>query len=82
VHRVHGYRDCAADPLDQLQICQRRDEISVGARVGVSLPALDRLLDQRIVVRICLYLEEQVRARIDEEAYANAIRRKDRMDLL
>ena len=57
--------------FDLLRIGQPRDEEAAGAGIGEGLSALDRLVDQRIVVG--LGLQEQVGAGVDEEVVADRL---------
>ena len=76
--QVQRERHFLDDPLDLLRIGEAGDEETAGAGVGESLPALDRLVDQRRVMR--LRLEVQVGAGVDEKMVAD--RAADRFDAL
>src|SRR5215207_156171 len=76
--QVQRERHFLDDPLDLLRIGEAGDEETAGASVGEGLPALDRLVDQRRVMR--LRLEVQVGAGVDEKMVADGA--ADRFDAL
>ena len=67
--QVQRQRHFLDDPLDLPQIGEAGDEEPAGAGVGEGLPALDRFVDQRRVMR--LRLDVQVCAGVDEKLVAD-----------
>ena len=75
---VERQRNLPDDPLDLAGIGQAGDEEAARSGVRERLPALDHLIDQRVVIG--LRLEEEIGPGVDEESVAD--RRSDRRDPL
>ena len=76
--QVQRQRHFLDDPLDLPRVGEAGDEEAAGAGVGEGLAALDRLVDQRRVMR--LRLDVEVGAGVDEELVADGA--ADRLDAL
>ena len=76
--QVQRQRDFLDDPLHLLRIGEAGDKETAGAGVGEGLPALDRFVDQRRVMR--LGLDVQVGAGVYEKLVADGA--TDRLNAL
>jgi len=71
MHRIHRYLERAANPFDQRQVRQARDEVAIGSGSRIGFSALDRLVRKRGVMCVRWRFQEQIGACVDEESVAN-----------